>query len=852
MRISPVFTMGGGLMLCLLGVVGAQEYMQQTAPSNRRTVQYFSRSGKTSEQIIPAQTAPPGIQHVQGSPVPGTQFHGSAQPFPTQTTQAISAQAQAPIVTNAEHDYYNELFGKTGTNASAGHAQLGQAPAAVTPVGYSEQAQQASTPVPYNDMRPVGTNSLPPSSKSNISAFDNLLLSPSGTVKQVSQHFNPNAEPVKSAGFTQSSTPAPNPIRTVSQLGNGNPFPFAGAGEENMDLDADEPADIRPAPKLGNPVIKAPLIQNASTQNVPSFDWSNPPSQQPFPGAAQPPFQQQAPQAQQPSAQFFQASSTSTTVAPTVNAQKNEIMEDQFQPFEQKETIPASPNQKSTPLPPWGQQNAGMVPAKEKTTAATSKINKADEAPTVQNVISTLAPAGPSSPMVTIQWKKRDEISVGQAAVCDLIVENSGTVNADNVIVEAQFPETVRLQDASPAPEDAQDGLIWMLGTLPAGKSRTIQVTMVPLQSGDVAATAHVRFTGTTSGIFAVRQPILKVVIEGPKQVMIGDPAPHTVTLTNPGTGIAKNVVVQTQLPPGLDHPKGKQLALQIGTLNPGETRTIRLALAATGPGSQGVQVMAVADGGLIDKAQLALNVLAPSLNVVVDGPGLRYKGRNAIYGITVKNTGTIASNNIKMMQHIPMGMDYISSDRGATFDSTTRMVSWFIGRLGIGESSTLNVKLMAKEIGEFKQQVRVTSEQGTTTDGMCVTRVEGVSSLTVDVSDIDDPVEVGEETAYEIKLTNEGSKEATNVVVDCDLPAGVGFLSAEGPTDHIADIDSLAFRPVTTLAPGKSVSYRIFVRGQKAGESRLRVKVSSDNLTDPIVREEMTRFYADKAPRQQ
>ncbi|MBW3543809.1 MAG: hypothetical protein KY476_26470, partial [Planctomycetes bacterium] len=161
------------------------------------------------------------------------------------------------------------------------------------------------------------------------------------------------------------------------------------------------------------------------------------------------------------------------------------------------------------------------------------------------------AAEGPQTPSVTLRWEKRSDVLVGRECACALIVTNSGKVPAADVIVEAFFPESVRLTDAEPRPADSVGRLAWRFGTLEPGAEQAIQIKMIPSRRGDIATTAHVRFTGTAGAAFTVEEPMLKVAVQGPKQVMLGDPASQIVLVSNPGTGAATNVVLEAHVPAG-------------------------------------------------------------------------------------------------------------------------------------------------------------------------------------------------------------------------------------------------------------------------------------------------------------
>ena len=130
--------------------------------------------------------------------------------------------------------------------------------------------------------------------------------------------------------------------------------------------------------------------------------------------------------------------------------------------------------------------------------------------------------------------------NVGQECRCRLEVSNSGSAAADNVVVETAFPTSARLVSAQPDPTATGSVLSWTLGTLSAGETKTIEVVLVPSATGDFNPTAEVRHTSTVVAGFNVLQPLLDISVSGPGEVYSGDPASQVVTISNPGTGVAK------------------------------------------------------------------------------------------------------------------------------------------------------------------------------------------------------------------------------------------------------------------------------------------------------------------------
>lgn len=449
-------------------------------------------------------------------------------------------------------------------------------------------------------------------------------------------------------------------------------------------------------------------------------------------------------------------------------------------------------------------------------------------------------------PQIETRWTKQSDINVGQPCELLLTVKNSGQAGASDVVVEVYFPRSVRLTAASPKPSSADSSVIWKFPSLDAGQEREIHISMIPSQRGELTANANVRFSSAATTMLSVQEPMLKLAMKGPKRVMIGESAAHVVTVSNPGTGVAHNVILEVKIPEGLEHPKGGRLKMDLGSLNPGEQRSVRLSLTATSGGSQTVSVEATSGTELRQAVSNAVTVLAPSLQMAVKGPALRYVGRDARYTLKLTNDGQAVTNNVRAMYVVPKGFKYIFSSRGGSYEENTRTVSWFIGSVSPKQTIELSLKLKPVNLGDFAHVARAISEHGAVAEAKVDTRIEGTASLVLEVLDLDDPVEIGRETAYEVRIRNEGSKRAQNVGLSFELPNGVELINVKGPTKHITESGLVVFRALPALEPGKTAIFQIHIRGTDEGQHRVRARLTSDSIKEPLTVEELTRFYAD------
>jgi uncharacterized repeat protein (TIGR01451 family) len=99
-------------------------------------------------------------------------------------------------------------------------------------------------------------------------------------------------------------------------------------------------------------------------------------------------------------------------------------------------------------------------------------------------------------------------------------------------------------------------------------------------------------------------------------------------------------------------------------------------------------------------------------------------------------------------------------------------------------------------EPGEQRLQIEGRAEMGLSASGEQIVHVEQSAELVHTVKDSDEVIEVGSETTYEIRVTNKGTKAATNVRVAALMPTGMAAISGEGPTRAGGDATQVVFEP--------------------------------------------------------
>jgi uncharacterized repeat protein (TIGR01451 family) len=454
---------------------------------------------------------------------------------------------------------------------------------------------------------------------------------------------------------------------------------------------------------------------------------------------------------------------------------------------------------------------------------------------------------GPQRPSLEIQKFAPGEIQVGKPAKFVVRVRNVGTQAADSVTIRDQVPHGTKLVSTTPEAQSAGGDIVWDLGKLSPGEDRTVEMQVMPVTEGELGSVATVSYTAQASVKTKCTMPQLAIRMTAPAKVMIGQEQRVTIELRNPGSGDATGVMLFENVPQNVKHASGPALEFDIGTLKAGETRELELVLMAEKAGKTVNVLSARADGNLQVQQQVEFEVIAPELTVDVDGPERRYLERPATYEVSVENPGTAPAHDVRIVTKLPKGLRFVRANNMGEYDAASHAVYWSLAELPEGEKGTVELVAMPIEAGPQILQVESRAGQGLADQTQQQIVIDGLAAIMFEVKDLEDPIEVGGETGYEIRVVNQGTKAATNVQVAVNLPAGMKMVSAEGETGHSDQAGAIVFEPLAQLAPKSDTVYRVRTQGTAAGDQRITVQVNTDDLAQPIRREESTLVFGDE-----
>ena len=452
------------------------------------------------------------------------------------------------------------------------------------------------------------------------------------------------------------------------------------------------------------------------------------------------------------------------------------------------------------------------------------------------------------APAIAIKKTAPATAVLGQTFAYGIRVNNPASVAANNVMVTDMLPDGIAYVSSSPkATVDAQK-LTWSLGTLPAGGSRSLSVTVKGTKTGsfencaDVAADDGLK--GRSCATTRITRPALALTKSAPAEAILCETIPYAITVRNTGDAPATNVRIVDDLPAGLAMLDGGTKALfEIGTLGPGEAKMGKVTVKASKVGTYTNTAVATGDGGLKASATAKTVVRVPMLMLTKTAPKTRFVGRPVRYTITVANKGDAPAKNTVLTDALPAGTQFVSASNGGKM--AAGKVTWQLGTLQPKDSATVSVTVRATRQGQIRNAATATAYCAKVS-GEAMTMVKGIPAILLECVDVEDPIEVGAKETYVIIVTNQGSAVGTNIVIECLLPPEQEYVSASGPATGTAKGKVVTFAPLRSLAPKAKATYRVVTKGLKAGDTRFQVKLTSDQMVSPAEETESTHIYSD------
>jgi uncharacterized repeat protein (TIGR01451 family) len=327
-------------------------------------------------------------------------------------------------------------------------------------------------------------------------------------------------------------------------------------------------------------------------------------------------------------------------------------------------------------------------------------------------------------PRLELERSVPDTVVLADGIEVTYVVRNAGTGTARDVVIEEKLPDGFTTDDGA-------DTVRIEVGSLGAGESRTIRHKVTAAAPSVFEGSAHATGfggLGAATGTSAVRvtTPVLRAAVAGPQRAAIGQVYTMTVTLGNDGDGPAGDTRVRVQLPEGASYVgsdaaadavdvAGGVLTWRAGDLQPGGQSKLNVRLRADT--ASALEIKATASGHGVDDVDMNASVEQygiATVNIEVrDEVDPLQAGSQAVYLVTVRNQGTAAATNIKLVCKLEDGMAYVESTGSSKgVREGGQVVFETVPELAAKQGLTWRVVVTGEKAGDHRFTVEVTADQ--------------------------------------------------------------------------------------------------------------------------------------------
>ena len=446
--------------------------------------------------------------------------------------------------------------------------------------------------------------------------------------------------------------------------------------------------------------------------------------------------------------------------------------------------------------------------------------------------------------LVSIEKNAPTNILAGQEFEYTIKIQNLSDDMLANVTLKEHLSGNFKLLDSSPKHSVSADGkfALWNFKQMAGKKTTVIRIRGKAIGSESFKCCATITYERYLCHFFNVSKPELDLKKYARSTAIVNEIIPVRIVVSNPGSGIAKNVVITDPLPEGMIAENGmKVLKYNIGDLASEQSKEMRFNVKATRTGKFNNVATATA-GGLSATANAITVVNMPKLKIVKSATGKQYSGRNITYTIKVSNVGDANAENTVITDPLSADVSLVSASQGGMLRG--KQIVWELGTLAPNTSKTVTATVKAIGLGTIRNTAFVSADHIAKIADSADTKIFGVSAILLEVTDVGDPIEVGKTGAYIVTVANQGTANDTNVKISVELEDAMSYVSSSGPTAAAVRGKKVTFAPLSVLKAKSKVSWKVIVKAESPNDVRCEVRLDSDNLSRSVMETEATTIY--------
>lgn len=361
----------------------------------------------------------------------------------------------------------------------------------------------------------------------------------------------------------------------------------------------------------------------------------------------------------------------------------------------------------------------------------------------------------------------------------------------------------------------------------------------------------------------------LELTVQSPSTAVVGSTIQAVATIRNTGQSPATNVILTDEFDLGLLFPakpaSNKIENAGIGSIPPGESRTIPINLQVTKAGSLCQTVAVRWDGGSPQSQRICVSATDPApqrnaaFRIAIDAPLAGEQNQTAPIDVVVTNTGEVPLVNVRLIEKYPPSITPQPTDQGA--EVISGQVQRLIERLEVGAKKVFRVNCVLRQSTRAtifvdgsaetdppgariptsaEREIEITPPRGgaPTTGGIAPPAsiqplAVGVQIGATPVREGETPtVRVGTRTTCAVMVRNTTANPQANMAIRIYFPPEIvpDLTALEGPPGTTAKLagGAVEFTAVPTIAAGEALQYKIPVNANVAGNVTINVQAVS------------------------
>ena len=413
-----------------------------------------------------------------------------------------------------------------------------------------------------------------------------------------------------------------------------------------------------------------------------------------------------------------------------------------------------------------------------------------------------------------------DPVAPGGLVTYELTATNRGPVDALQAVVRMTLPTGVFAcgtpSDAGQLPNGcaAARDVVWALGTLAVGTSRTVRISVqiagTVANGTSLVATARLDDAASSpeadaqaTVVAQTANALTLALTEDADPVRVGDDLEYVLRFGNDSATALLATQLALTLPAGtsiLDAGGGTQgsgaVTWSVGALNAGQAgeRRVRVHVDDLAPTDPLVRVAraTITSGTVAARASVVAQLGAAALGLVlVAEPDPVVPAGLLTYRLTVTDHGATDADQVQLRLSLPVGVFACAppSDDGTTPEgcAADRDVLWTIDTLPAGKSRSVQLAIQIR--GDppagttLLTAARVEDASGTRARTGLATTVQTAPPLGLVLTTDADPVRVGDDLEYVLRFGNDGGTALLATQLALVLPPGVTVVDAGGGT---------------------------------------------------------------------